>query len=142
MMFATHRTPSQTYAEVDLETGVIGANPHKLILMLFEGALAAIARAQHALQSGAIAEKGIAISKAIEIVTNGLKASLDLEQGGELAERLAALYDYIGTRLLYANLKNDMGALTEVAGLLKELKGAWAEIADDPAVVSASQKSA
>ena len=77
-----------------------------------------------------VAEKGASISKAIDIVTNGLKASLNTEQGGELAERLAALYEYISLRLLWANLKNDPAALDEAARLLGELQSAWAQIED------------
>jgi flagellar protein FliS len=120
----------------------MSANPHKLILMLFDGALLAIATASHAMQAGQVAAKGEAISKAIDIVANGLKASLDFDTGGDLAPRLAALYDYICDRLLFANLKSDRAALAEVSGLLRELKGAWEEIAGDPAVVSASRQAA
>jgi len=139
-MFASHYSPSQTYANVGVETGVMAANPHKLILMLFDGALMSIATATHALQTGKIAEKGEAISKTIEIVTNGLKASLDFDTGGDLAPRLAALYDYICDRLLFANLRNNQAALDEAASLLSELKGAWQEIAGDLAVVSDSRR--
>ena len=74
------------------------------------------------------AAKGEAISKAIDIIGNGLKVSLDLEQGGEIAARLDALYDYLVLRLLHANLDNDLPALEEVAALLEEIHGAWREI--------------
>lgn len=140
-MFAT-ANPSQAYARVGVETGVMAATPHQLILMLFEGAIMAVGTATHAMREGSIAEKGQAISKAIDIVANGLKVSLDFEAGAELATRLGALYDYICDRLLHANLKNDAAALDEAGHLLKELRDAWAEIANDPAVVSASRKSA
>jgi flagellar protein FliS len=73
--------------------------------------------------------KGQAVSKAIEIIVNGLKVSLDMNAGGDLAERLAAVYDYMSERLLYANLHNSQPALDEVAGLLATLREAWAEIA-------------
>jgi flagellin-specific chaperone FliS len=82
------------------------------------------------------ARKGEAISKAIDIIGNGLKVSLDLEQGGELAERLDALYDYLVLRLLRANLDNDLRALEEVAALLEEVHGAWREIAPKAATTS------
>lgn len=141
-MFATSYSPSQAYARVGVETGVMAANPHKLILMLFDGALLSIATAIHALQEGNIAAKGESVSKAIDIVTNGLKASLDFTTGGDLAPRLAALYDYICDRLLFANLRNEKAAMEESARLLMELRGAWQEIAGDPAVVSASGKAA
>ncbi len=71
----------------------------------------------------------MAVSKAIEIIINGLKVSLDMNAGGELAERLAALYDYMSERLLYANLHNSQPALDEVSGLLASLREAWAGIA-------------
>ncbi|MFX5839880.1 flagellar export chaperone FliS, partial [Acinetobacter baumannii] len=74
------------------------------------------------------AGKGQSISRAIDIVGNGLKVSLDLEAGGELAQRLYALYDYMCVRLLHANSQNDKAALDEVAHLLGELKGAWEDI--------------
>lgn len=137
-MFSSGSSPAQAYSNIGVETGVMAANPHKLILMLFDGALLAIATATHALDEKQIATKGESVSKAIDIVTNGLKASLDFEAGGDLAPRLAALYDYICERLLFANLRNDKAAMEECASLLAELRGAWQEIAGDPAVVSAS----
>jgi flagellar protein FliS len=79
-----------------------------------------------------IPEKGAAISRAIDIVNNGLLISLDTESGGELAERLAALYEYISQRLLWANLKNNLAALDEANQLLGELQSAWAMIAPVP----------
>lgn len=78
---------------------------------------------------GNIAEKGSSISKAIDIITNGLNASLDHEAGGDLTIKLGALYDYMARRLLWANMKNNAAALDEVTQLLRELHGAWAQIA-------------
>jgi flagellar protein FliS len=139
MSFATSHA-AQTYAKVGLETSVATASPHQLILMLFDGALLAMAKADNAMQKKQIAEKGQAISQAIDIISNGLGASLNFSAGDELANRLAALYDYMCTRLLHANVHNDQAALSEVSHLLGEIKSAWAEIADDPAVL-AHQKS-
>lgn len=141
-MFASRTSPTQAYARIGIETGVPAADPHRLITMLFDGALVAVASARLHMEREEVAEKGQDISKAIDIVANGLKASLDMEGGGELAGRLAALYDYLCMRLLYANLKNDPAALGEVSGLLAELKGAWEEIAADPAVVSRNKAAA
>lgn len=138
MMASTN--PASTYTNIGIETGVQSASPHKLILMLYDGALLAIGMAQHGIESNNIGQKGERISKAIDIIANGLKASLNIQAGGELAERLDALYDYMCHRLLHANLRNDIAALNEVRQLLNELKGAWEEIADDPAVVSDSRK--
>ena len=138
-MFA-NTSPSQAYANIGVETGVMAANPHKLILMLYEGALQSVAVAKQAMLDGRTATKGEATSKAMEIIDNGLRASLDLEGGAEIAQRLAALYNYMCERLLHANLRDDPAALDEVRELLLELKGAWEEIAKDPAVVSDSRK--
>jgi flagellar protein FliS len=138
-MYGTaRRNPIQAYSSVGIETGVMSANPHKLIVMLFEGALVAVSSARMHMEQKHIAEKGESVTKAIDIIGNGLKASLDVTAGGELAERLSALYDYMCARLLHANARNDRAALIEVAGLLAELKGAWEEIASDPAVLSAN----
>lgn len=130
------RTPADAYRTVGIETQIEGASPHKLVLMLYEGALAAIGTAQRHMEAKDIPEKGKAISHAIDIIANGLQASLDTEAGGQIAEQLDALYEYMGKRLLFANLKNDVAALKEVAGLLGELKSAWEQIANDPAAVS------
>jgi flagellar protein FliS len=141
-MFAASNSPSQAYANVGVETGVMAANPHKLILMLFEGAIKSVAMAKEAMQKRRIAEKGEAISKAIDIIVNGLRLSLDLDRGNDIAQRLASLYDYMSERLLHANLRNDEAALEEVRTLLMELKSAWEEIAKDTSAVSDSRTAA
>lgn len=136
-MFGNARKAISAYQKVDLDVAVEVADPHRLILMLFAGAQAAIGNARVAMQEEKIAARGEAISKAIDIIGNGLKASLNLEQGGELAQRLDALYDYLVLRLLRANLDSDPRALEEVATLLEEIHGAWREIsprAERPAV--------
>lgn len=122
------RRAAAAYSEVSVQTGVSTADPHKLILMLFEGAILQVGTAVAALESNNVPAKGLAISKAIEIIANGLKVSLDFDAGGDLAQRLGALYDYMTQRLLYANLNNSRPAMDEVAGLLTDLKGAWEEI--------------
>jgi flagellar protein FliS len=117
------------YAQVSTDIATETADPHQLILMLFEGARVAISMARLHMERKEIPEKGAAISKAIDIITNGLLVSLDSENGGELAERLAALYEYISQRLLWANLKNNLAALDEANRLLGELQSAWEMIA-------------
>lgn len=141
-MFATTTRPTDAYNKVGVETGVVSANPHKLILMLFDGAVLAVANAIGQIERNEIAAKGASISRAIDIVSMGLQVSLDKEAGGELALRLDALYDYICDRLLHANVRNDKAALEEVNRLLNELRGAWQEIADDPAVLSSNKAAA
>lgn len=121
-------TATKAYASVEIESGVHAADPHKLISMLFQGALLAIANARNGILRKDIPAKGASISKAIMIIGEGLQASLDKNVGGELAQNLDALYSYMCTRLLIANVNNDVAALDEVAHLLGELKGAWDDI--------------
>jgi len=120
----TH-TATNAYAKVGVESGINGADPHKLIAMLFQGALLAIANAKNAMLRKDFSTKGAAVSKAMLIIDEGLKASLDKKVGGELAHSLDQLYDYLLSRLLTANLNNDAEILDEVSRLLSELKGAW-----------------
>ncbi|WP_288022321.1 flagellar export chaperone FliS [Thauera sp.] len=128
-MFGTSFGRANAYARIGVETGVSSADPHKLILMLFDGAIMATTAAGVAMDNKQIALKGEKISKAIEIITNGLKVSLDMNAGGELADRLYALYDYMADRLLYANLHNNRAAVDEVIDLLSGLREAWRGIA-------------
>ena len=132
-MFGVMSNPMAAYGKAGLETKVATASPHELILMLFDGAMTAILQAKMHLAQRAIKEKGDAIGRAIEIIDGGLKASLDYSVGGDLSMHLASLYEYMCTRLLLANLRNDPVVLDEVSGLLGELRGAWAEIGKNPA---------
>lgn len=128
-MFGTPMNRASAYQRVGVETGVSSADPHTLILMLFDGALLSVSSAGAAMGRNDIPAKGLAISKAIEIIGNGLDASLDHDAGGELAGRLSALYNYMVDRLLYANIHNNKAALDEVSGLLAGLRESWAGIA-------------
>ena len=121
-------TGASAYARVGLETGVVAANPHKLILMLYEGARIALSSALIHMRNNEINAKGQAISKAITIISSGLRASLDVKAGGELAEQLDALYEYMSHKLLLANLHNKPEYIEEVARLLGELSEAWEAI--------------
>lgn len=127
-MFGTKFSPTTAYQQVGIETRVGNANPHGLIVLLFEGAKQAIVIARAGIENHDIPKKGKAISHAIDIILNGLRASLDLEKGGNVAENLYALYDYMARRLLHANLNNDTAALDEVLFLLSEIHGAWVSI--------------
>lgn len=141
-MFVTSNKAIDSYNKVGLETGVDGANPYRLVTMLLDGAILSLGRAAQALKEKRIGEKGKEISIVIDIISSGLQASLDLEAGGEIAARLNSLYDYMCTRLLRANLHNDLAAIQEVSALLGEIKAGWEEIANDPAVASRNKASA
>jgi len=119
---------SKAYANIEVESGALAADPHKLISMLYQGALLAIAKAKNSMMRKDIRTKCAAISKAVSIVDEGLNASLDKKVGGDLAQNLSSLYEYMVIRLTMANANNDMAALDEVARLLNDLKGAWENI--------------
>ncbi len=133
-MFATQANRAQMYAQVGLDTAVATADPHKLIMLLFDGALLAVSQAAIMMEQRNIPAKNKAINKTTQIILDGLLSSLDIKAGGELAERLAALYEYMVERLTYANRHNSKPALTEVEGLLRILRDAWAEMPRTQAV--------
>ena len=128
----SHRTGVGAYARVGVESSAMSASPHQLIAMLFDGARTAIGMARHHMAQGDVQAKGNAITKAVNIVDNGLRASLDAQsagpEGAGLVANLTALYVYIVQRLLQANLRNDPAALDEADGLLDGLASAWREI--------------
>jgi flagellar secretion chaperone FliS len=133
----------KAYAKVEVESGVSSADPHKLIAMLYQGAILAIANGRNGILRKDTPAKGAAISKAIIIIDEGLNACLDKKVGGELARNLSSLYEYMVMRLLAANLNNDLTILDEVARLLGELQGAWegirpgAQTAKSPEIIPA-----
>ncbi len=116
------------YQQVQVTTSVDGASPHRLVEMLFEGLLDALAHARGALRSGNLAAKCDAIGRAVRIVEEGLKAGLNVEEGGRLAEDLRALYAYVTVRLTYANLHNDEAAIGECVRLIEPISRAWQEM--------------
>lgn len=116
-----------------VQTGIESASPHRLTQMLMEGALAKIAAAKGNMEHGNIQDKGDQISSAISIL-DGLRNSLDMEKGGEIAQNLEDLYSYMERRLLDAHRHNDLAILDEVSDLLRQIKEAWDAIADHPDV--------
>jgi flagellar protein FliS len=139
-MYGQAHRALNAYNTVGLESGIEAASPHKLVLMLFEGAMIAINDARRHLLDGKIPARGAAISKGIMIIENGLKASLDMNSGGNLAQHLADLYDYMCSRLLTANLQGADQPLKEVYGLLGDLKDAWAQVGGAQPSVHASAR--
>lgn len=120
----------QSYRKVSLESQIADASPHRITQMLFNGALERIAQSKIAMAQSDIANKGLLISKAIGIIL-GLKNTLVMDAGGDIATNLANLYDFMVQRLTYANVQNDPEALDDVAGLLREIKEAWDAIPAD-----------
>ena len=114
----------QAYQRVNTQTSITDADPHKLIQLLYNGALERINMAKAKIQQKDYSAKAQLINKAIEIV-GGLRSFLDFEKGGELALRLEALYDYMERTLLEASATNDLDKLDEVANLLRSVKEGW-----------------
>ncbi len=127
-MFASHRPAAAAYRKLDLETAVAQADPHALVAMLYDGALSAIAQARSAGDGTDPALRGAATTRALRILEEGLKASLD-PRGGEITSNLRILYDHMILRLLSANAHADDAAYAEVAAMLQQLREAWHDIA-------------
>ena len=114
------------YRRLGVESEVGNASPHRLIQLLFEGALARLAVAQGAIERKDTAVKGEMLGKAIGIV-GGLRSSLDMD-AGDISERLDQLYEYINLKLLEASAQNDTAKVSEAIQLLKTVKSGWDEI--------------
>lgn len=115
------------YGRSAVESEVNFASPHRIIQMLMEGALSKIATAKGCIARNDIAEKSRQITWSMNII-QGLRTSLDAQKGGEVAANLDSLYEYMGRRLLEANVNNDALILDEVSSLLTEIKAGWDNI--------------
>ena len=130
MSYTTTNGSVNQYSNVDNYTGVTDANPHQLVQMLLDGAIGKIAVVKGLMLRGETAEKGKVIGQSISIV-GGLRSSLDMKAGGDLAANLDDIYEYIERRLLESNLKNDVTILDEATSLLREIRTAWVAIPED-----------
>lgn len=127
---------ANTYRTVGLETSVTGASPHQLVGLLFDALQQSLASAKGAILSGDVPAKGRAISRAVRILEEGLKAGLDTKRGGELAANLSSLYDYCIFKTTEANLRNDAALLDEVIGLIQPVADGWNQIRGEAVVQS------
>ena len=118
---------TQAYAQIGVESAVMSASQQQLVTMLFDGALSALIRARLFMQDGNQQGKGLSLSKAINIIENGLKIGLDEDSRDELTQNLLSLYAYMVRRLLQANLHNDVSAVEEVEALMRNIADAWKE---------------
>lgn len=119
---------ASAYKRVSVETSVDNASPHHLVCLLFAALQQAIGAARLGTERGDITTKIKQISIAIRILEEGLKAPLDLQNGGEIAANLDALYEYCVGRLVVANARNDVAALDEVARLIEPIASGWKQI--------------
>lgn len=128
MFTSVNSRAAAAYKRVGADTGVQTADPHQLVSLLFDALLQSLARARGAMESGDVAAKGMAIGKAVRILEEGLKAGLNMAQGGELAQNLRGMYSYSIVRLTHANLRNDAAALAEVTALIEPVADSWQQI--------------
>ncbi|HPU50991.1 MAG TPA: flagellar export chaperone FliS [Burkholderiaceae bacterium] len=129
-MFAPYRSNAVAYRQLGVETAMADATPHKLIVMLFDGADEHIRKGRSAMERADHAAKGEALTRAIRILDEGLRASIDA-RGGELAANLRDLYTYMIGRLLAGSARNEVKPLDEVLELLHKISSAWAQISPD-----------
>lgn len=118
------------YQSAAAHGGVAASDPHRLIVMLMDGALERISTARGCMQRNETSEKARLINRAVSIIGE-LRNSLDLRNGGQIAANLAELYDYMCRRLLLATAENKAEMLDEVSTLLHEIRGAWLAIAPE-----------
>jgi len=119
---------SSMYRQVGVASAVDHASPHRLVTMLYDGLLEAIAEALSAIAQNDVEAKGRAIGRAVRITEEGLRGGLDRQLGGELAQNLDALYQYLVAQLTKANLHSDTAALAECHHLVKPVRDAWVDI--------------
>jgi flagellar protein FliS len=134
----TNQRAIQSYGDVKNTTGVASANNVQLIQMLFDGLLESLVVARGHIVHLNISEKSKALTRATRIVL-GLQGALDFEKGGDLASNLNELYAYVTRRLFHANAQNDVAAVDEVHGLMREIRDAWEGV---PSLVPASSRPA
>lgn len=126
----TARSNGGLYRQVGVESQLAGASPHRLVSMLFDGFMEAVAVARGAMREGRTEAKCVAIGRAVRIVEEGLRGGLDIGAGGTLARDLNDLYGYLTMRLTQANLRNDEAVLEECQRLVTPLQQAWVSIAN------------
>jgi flagellar protein FliS len=128
-MNAYSRAPNlAAYQSVAAQTSVDTADPHRLVLLLLDGALDRINSARGCLEHKSLVEKTRHLHRAIQIIDE-LRDSLNLRVGGPIAANLLDLYDYMRRQLMKANLENRIEPMTEVMSLLQTLRGGWSAIA-------------
>lgn len=127
---------ANVYKSVGLETAVTGASPHHLVSLLFDALQQSLASAKGAILSRDIPAKSRAISRAVRILEEGLKAGLDVKKGGELAANLRSVYDYCIFKITEANFRNDASLIDEVIGLIQPVADGWHQIRGEAVVQS------
>lgn len=122
------RSLANQYKQTGADSAALDASPHQLIAIMLSTARERVRLAVASLERGDVPRKASAITDACAII-GGLNSSLNMDAGGEIADGLAALYDYCQRRLLDANLNNDVAPLREIDDILGDIEAAWRQIA-------------
>ncbi|WP_299569679.1 flagellar export chaperone FliS [uncultured Shewanella sp.] len=120
----------KSYRKVSLDSEIAVASPHRIIQMMFDGALLRLAQSRYAIETQDLQGKGVAINKAIGII-NGLNNSLNMDVKDSVASNLSDLYDFMLRRISEANMNNDVKAIDDVTGILRTIKEGWDSIPQD-----------
>ena len=128
-----HQRAANAYRTVDIESRTTSKDPYELVAMSYEVLLERLAKARGAIEQGDTTLKIVMIDKAIKIIQEGLRTALDMQQGGEIAANLDALYEYSVVRLTQANATNNAAMVEEVANLFRPLADAWRQLRQVPA---------
>ncbi len=115
---------TQAYHQAYQQSSVKTATADRLILMLYDGAVSFLARAETAMEAGDFEEANSLIIRSQNIVSE-LMSSLDFQRGGQIAKDLYRIYEYLNYRLVQANIKKDPTISAEVRGLVAQLREAW-----------------
>lgn len=115
------------YRSISAHGAVADADPHALVLTVFDAVLGRLGAARVSIEHKEMRRQTNLLHSAVILIAE-LRGSLDLKNGGALAQNLSDLYEYMTRRLIHANLNGDAGAVTEVLSLLGEIRGAWAAI--------------
>jgi len=124
---------TSAYQQVGVQSLVHAASPHQLITMLFDGLAASLQGARGAMERGDVAEKARHIARAVRILQEGLLGALDSARGGQVADNLAALYEYCIARLTLANARSDPALVHEVQQLVATVAQGWHAMGADRA---------
>ena len=104
--------------------------PYEQVNLIFVNIIGKLAAAKGSIERKEIENKGNNISVCISLI-GALQDALNMDDGGEISDNLLALYAYCQRRLVEGNLKNDIGALTEVSDIIKTIKEGWDAIPAD-----------
>ncbi|OOE89776.1 flagellar export chaperone FliS [Salinivibrio sharmensis] len=117
----------QAYKKVSVDSQLSAASPHKVIQMLMAGAIERLIQGKAAMAQGDLSVKGERLGKALDIIIN-LRACLSMDDGGDIADNLDAIYDFMIRQVSTANLENKPEPIDDVIELLREIKSAWDQI--------------